>query len=191
MGKKISEMTVLAAGQEASGDLLTIVDVSDTTEALTGTNKSLSPDAFAKAPDLTSHEADVTNPHSVTKTQVGLSDVDNTSDVSKPVSTDQQTEIDTKEDDLGNPTGDGWFLSSTIAGVRSWVSSSAGVAWGAITGTLSDQTDLQSALDLKSAITTVAITTGSSVSLTNLWTGTQASYDALTPDANTIYFITA
>lgn len=36
------------------------------------------------------------NPHNVTKSDVGLSNVDNTSDVNKPVSTAQQTEIDTK-----------------------------------------------------------------------------------------------
>ncbi len=41
--------------------------------------------------DLATHEADVANPHAVTKTQVGLSNVDNTSDVNKPVSTAQAT----------------------------------------------------------------------------------------------------
>ena len=37
------------------------------------------------------HEADTSNPHSVTKLQVGLSNVDNTSDADKPVSTAQAT----------------------------------------------------------------------------------------------------
>ena len=57
-----------------------------------------------------------------------------------------------KEDDLGNPLVDGYVLSSTIAGVRSWVEQSGGGGggtWGSITGELSDQTDLQSALDNK------------------------------------------
>ena len=57
-----------------------------------------------------------------------------------------------KEDDLGNPLVDGYVLSSTIAGVRSWVEQSGGGGggtWGTITGTLSDQTDLQNALDNK------------------------------------------
>lgn len=35
---------------------------------------------------ITSHVADTSNPHQVTKAQVGLGDVDNTSDASKPVS---------------------------------------------------------------------------------------------------------
>ncbi len=43
------------------------------------------------ATNLTTHENDVANPHTVTKTQVGLSNVDNTSDVNKPVSTAQAT----------------------------------------------------------------------------------------------------
>ena len=48
--------------------------------------------------DLTTHVDDVTNPHAVTKSQVGLSNVDNTSDANKPVSTSQQTALDLKAD---------------------------------------------------------------------------------------------
>ncbi len=47
--------------------------------------------AKAAAADLTSHTSNVSNPHSVTKAQVGLSNVDNTSDANKPVSTAQAT----------------------------------------------------------------------------------------------------
>lgn len=39
--------------------------------------------AAAVAANLTTHEEDVANPHEVTKTQVGLSNVDNTSDATK------------------------------------------------------------------------------------------------------------
>ena len=39
------------------------------------------------APAVTAHLASTSNPHSVTKAQVGLSNVDNTSDADKPVST--------------------------------------------------------------------------------------------------------
>jgi hypothetical protein len=39
--------------------------------------------------NLDTHEADTANPHTVTKAQVGLGSVDNTSDASKPVSTAQ------------------------------------------------------------------------------------------------------
>ncbi len=48
----------------------------------------------AVSDSLALHTTSTTNPHSVTKSQVGLSNVDNTSDMSKPVSTLQQTFID-------------------------------------------------------------------------------------------------
>lgn len=47
---------------------------------------------------IDTHIANTSNPHSVTKTQVGLSNVDNTSDVNKPVSTAQQSALDLKID---------------------------------------------------------------------------------------------
>lgn len=43
--------------------------------------------------DLQAHVQDESNPHSVTKAQVGLGNVDNTSDTNKPVSTAQATAI--------------------------------------------------------------------------------------------------
>ena len=46
--------------------------------------------------NLDNHIADLTNPHQVTKAQIGLGDVDNTSDADKPVSTAQQAALDTK-----------------------------------------------------------------------------------------------
>jgi len=46
--------------------------------------------------DLSSHTGNTSNPHSVTKAQVGLGNVDNTSDLNKPVSTAQQTALDLK-----------------------------------------------------------------------------------------------
>lgn len=47
---------------------------------------------------IDSHIASTSNPHSVTKSQVGLGNVDNTSDASKPVSTATQTALDLKAD---------------------------------------------------------------------------------------------
>ena len=44
------------------------------------------------------HIASTSNPHGVTKTQVGLGDVDNTSDANKPVSTATQTALNLKAD---------------------------------------------------------------------------------------------
>ncbi len=42
---------------------------------------------------ITSHTSNTTNPHSVTKAQVGLGAVDNTADANKPISTAQATEF--------------------------------------------------------------------------------------------------
>ena len=59
--------------------------------------------ADGAAADLATHEANVANPHAVTKAQVGLGSVDNTSDAAKPVSTAQQTALDLKAN-LASPT---------------------------------------------------------------------------------------
>jgi hypothetical protein len=44
------------------------------------------------------------------------------------------------------------FVLTLVAGVPAWAAAAGGVAWGAITGTLSSQTDLQAALDLKAPL---------------------------------------
>ena len=49
---------------------------------------------YAFKTDLEDHIRNKENPHGVTKSQVGLGNVDNTSDTNKPVSTAQQTAID-------------------------------------------------------------------------------------------------
>tara|TARA_R110000751_G_scaffold73542_5_gene148737 strand:+ start:532 stop:1956 length:1425 start_codon:yes stop_codon:yes gene_type:complete len=46
------------------------------------------------------HIADTANPHAVTKSQVGLGNVDNTADAAKPISTATQTGLDGKQDIL-------------------------------------------------------------------------------------------
>ena len=58
--------------------------------------------------------------------------------------------------DINNHTGTGTYASWVVN--VGGVTPATSVAWGAITGTLSSQTDLQSALDLKLAATTAAAT---------------------------------
>ena len=53
---------------------------------------------YAISADVEEHIADLANPHAVTKTQVGLGNVDNTSDANKPVSTAQATALGFKLD---------------------------------------------------------------------------------------------
>ncbi|NCB75120.1 MAG: hypothetical protein EOM51_10315 [Clostridia bacterium] len=64
---------------------------------------SLVPDTAKLSYD--SHLSNTSNPHSVTKTQVGLGNCDNTSDANKPVSTAGQTALDFKVDKEGAVTG--------------------------------------------------------------------------------------
>lgn len=51
---------------------------------------------MATQAELSAHTGDTANPHSVTKAQVGLGSVDNTSDLSKPISTATQAALDGK-----------------------------------------------------------------------------------------------
>ena len=60
------------------------------------------------------HENSADNPHSVTKAQVGLSAVDNTSDTDKPVSTAQSTAIEEALDSAKEYTDE--QIAATVAG---------------------------------------------------------------------------
>lgn len=73
------------------------------------------------------HTLDMNNPHNVTKTQVGLGNVDNTSDLAKPLSTAAINALALKENYLGVPATNGRILSSTIAGARTWIPIPTGV----------------------------------------------------------------
>lgn len=55
---------------------------------------------------LTSHTSNTSNPHSTTKAQVGLGNVDNTSDADKPVSAATQTALNAKQN-TANPASTG------------------------------------------------------------------------------------
>ncbi len=71
-----------------------------------------------------------------------------------------QTQINAKQDTLVNQTNIKSINGSSLVGSGD-LSITTGVAWGAITGTLSHQTDLQAALDAKQGSLTLT-TTGSS-----------------------------
>ena len=68
------------ADKDSFAEIVTLINSVDTTNDT----------AFA------SHATNTSNPHSVTKAQVGLGDVDNTTDLAKPISTAQQTALDAK-----------------------------------------------------------------------------------------------
>ena len=100
----------------------TVTSVNTRTGAVTG---------LAEASDLTAHTSNTSNPHSVTKAQVGLGNADNTADSAKPISTATQTALDGK------------FTQRTITGTTNQV-----------TVTNGDGVSGNPTLSLPSAITT-------------------------------------
>lgn len=65
---------------------------------------------------LTSHISNTSNPHNVTKAQVGLSNADNTSDANKPISTATQTALNAKQDTLVSGTNIKTINSTSLLG---------------------------------------------------------------------------
>ena len=119
--QKISQLTTIVTVDTAA-DLFPIVDTS------AAETKKITPTAL--------------------KTALALNNVDNTSDANKPVSSATQTALDAKQATLVSGTNIKTINSTSILGAGNIAISSA-VAWGGVTGTLSNQTDLQTALDLK------------------------------------------
>lgn len=109
---KITELTELTSIDDA--DVLAVVDDS----AVPKTTKKISAQNLVKNDSdvsaNTTHRSRTDNPHAVTQTQVGLGNVDNTSDVDKPVSTAQQTALDLKYDNT-NPAN---YIDSAGAPVQ-------------------------------------------------------------------------
>jgi hypothetical protein len=119
--QKISELAAITTIDNAA-DVLPIVDTSATT------TKKVTPTQL--------------------KTSLALNNVDNTSDANKPVSSATQTALDAKQATLVSGTNIKTVNNTSLLGSGN-ISISSAVAWGGVTGTLSDQTDLQTALDLK------------------------------------------
>jgi hypothetical protein len=138
----------------------------------------------ASSADLASHEADTTNIHGIantaqlatktyadsavstavsglTKSSVGLSNVDNTSDANKPVSTATQTALDAK---LASATAASTYapiVSPTFTGTVSGITKSM-VGLGSVDNTADSakpvSTSTQTALDLKADLASPALT---------------------------------
>jgi hypothetical protein len=119
--QKISQLTTIVTVDTAS-DLFPIVDTS------AAETKKITPSAL--------------------KTALALNNVDNTSDVNKPISSATQTALDAKQATLVSGTNIKTVNNTSLLGSGN-ISISSAVAWGGVTGTLSNQTDLQTALDGK------------------------------------------
>ena len=147
--KKISALDAIVSVDDA--DVLPIVDTSVTTTKKINVSQIK---ALAPVQSVASKTGAVT----LVKGDVGLGNVDNTSDADKPVSTATQTALNAKQDTLVSGTNIKTVNSNSLLGSGN-IEISSSVAWGGITGTLSTQTDLQSALDGKQATITGAATT--------------------------------
>ena len=67
---------------------------------------------FVTTIQFTEHTSNTNNPHNVTKEQIGLGNVDNTSDTNKPVSNAQQQAINAAKTEVGNYTINGQKIST-------------------------------------------------------------------------------
>jgi hypothetical protein len=107
--------------------------------------------AIADSPEILSHTASIDNPHSVTKAQVGLGNVDNTSDNNKPLSTAATTALNLKAP-LASPT-----FTGTVGGITK-----AMVGLGSADNTADTakpiSTAQQTALDLKAPLASPTFT---------------------------------
>lgn len=84
--------------------------------------------------NLTSHTNNKSNPHGVTKAQVGLGNVENTSDANKPISTATQNALNGKQATVTG--GASTITSSNLTASRALVSNGSGkVAVSTVTST--------------------------------------------------------
>lgn len=86
-------VTALKGGATSALDTFGEVETRISTIETTASNLASTVSTKAASSAVSAHVADTANPHWVTKSQVGLGNVDNTSDVNKPVSTAQASAI--------------------------------------------------------------------------------------------------
>lgn len=84
-------------------------------EALTNSTSPSSANPFITKSVLDNHTNNQGNPHNTTKSQVGLGNVDNTSDANKPISSATQTALNAKENIINPGT-----TSQYLRGDKSW-----------------------------------------------------------------------
>jgi hypothetical protein len=96
------DTTAAVANQHTHSNKTTLDAITEAfTTALKSTYDSAVTWISTNGTNLINHLSNTSNPHSVTKSQVGLSNVDNTSDVNKPISSATQTALNAKQDSLG------------------------------------------------------------------------------------------
>lgn len=89
---------ILAKASSANYDTTWIDPADGSVDSVNGRTGSVT--GLAEQSDLTAHISSTSNPHGVTKAQVGLGSADNTSDADKPISTATSTALATKRDKI-------------------------------------------------------------------------------------------
>lgn len=124
-----------------AGSNITITENANGTQTIAASGEVSSEDTVARG-DIADHKADKANPHEVTKSQVGLGNVDNTSDLDKPISTAAQTALNGKVDAV---TGKGLStndftdtLKSKLDGIESGAEVNVQSDWNQTTDTADD-----------------------------------------------------
>jgi len=84
------------ASTRATADTNLQTQINNKVEKVTGKGLSTNDFSDLEKEKLDNHVLNTNNPHGVTKTQLGLGNVDNTSDINKPVSTATQTALNAK-----------------------------------------------------------------------------------------------
>jgi hypothetical protein len=122
------------------------------------------------------------------KAAVGLSNVDNTSDANKPISTATQTALDGKQATI---TGAATTIDTEdLTASRALVSDGSGkVAVSDVTTTELGYLDGVTSAVQTQINSKISTYDGTTYDVTALAAVTQAEYDALTPSATTLYFI--
>ena len=121
------------------------------------------------------HIARVDNPHGVTKTQVGLGNVDNTSDANKPISTATQTALDGKQATLVSGTNIKTVAGQSVVGSGNVAISKSDVGLGNVPNVdVYSKTEVQTVLP-KVGLDTTNVTTPGVGQLA--WNGTEDTVD--------------
>jgi hypothetical protein len=132
----VNGLTISVGNKAALVHTHVIADVTGLAAALAGKEPANA--------NIQAHITATNNPHGTTKFQVGLGNVDNTSDANKPVSTAQQNALDAK----ANTTH-----THVIADTTGLQTALNGKAATVHTHVVSDVTGLQTALDNKAGVT--------------------------------------
>ena len=100
---KVGDGKTLVSALPFSTDVLTnYVTETELASALNETTSAINKTIATIDDEVATHVAAINNPHSVTKSQIGLGNVDNTSDANKPISTAAQEVFDSIETNLNN-----------------------------------------------------------------------------------------